>query len=94
MPLAPISSLPSLPTLPICPISPKRQAMDLVSGSAPQRLMQQAAAHGVVPRVKSLPDLSHMTNLTALNLADNNLHEVGQGGRHQRECVCGKGGSL
>ncbi|KAL4425880.1 hypothetical protein ABPG75_009896 [Micractinium tetrahymenae] len=52
------------------------QAMDLVSGTAPPRLVQQATAHGLVPRVKPMPRLAHMTNLTALNLADNNLSEV------------------
>ncbi|KAL4445740.1 hypothetical protein ABPG77_008939 [Micractinium sp. CCAP 211/92] len=52
------------------------QAMDLVSGGTPPRLVQQASAHGMVPRAKLMPDLSHMARLTALNLADNNLIEV------------------
>lgn len=56
------------------------QAMDLVCGGTPQRLLQQAATHGVVARVKRLPDLSCLKErLTALNLADNNLVEVPPG---------------
>lgn len=47
--------------------------MDLVCGPTPERLLQQAAQHGVVARVKQLPDLSPLSRLAALNLADNNL---------------------
>lgn len=53
------------------------QAMDLVCGATPERLLSQAAQHGVVARVKQLPDVSPLTGLRALNLADNNLLQVG-----------------
>jgi hypothetical protein len=52
------------------------QAMDLVWGAAPPRLLTQAQQHGIVARVKQLPDLSPLRRLAALNLADNNLAEV------------------
>lgn len=49
------------------------QALDLVAGAAPPRLLAQAAAQGLVPRTSQLPDLSPLGRLRALNLADNNL---------------------
>ena len=52
------------------------QAQDLVTGPTPQRLLAQAAQLGVAARAKPLPDLSRLTRLTALNMADNNLLEV------------------
>lgn len=52
------------------------QAMDLVWGAAPPRLLAQAQALGIVARVKQLPDLSTLRRLAALNLADNNLAEL------------------
>ncbi|KAI7842300.1 hypothetical protein COHA_003941 [Chlorella ohadii] len=52
------------------------QAMDLVWGATPPRLLTQAQQHGIVARVKQLPDLSPLRRLAALNLADNNLMEV------------------
>lgn len=54
-----------------------RQALDLVWGATPPRLLAQAVQHGIVARVKQLPDLSPLRHLAALNLADNNLVEVG-----------------
>lgn len=51
--------------------------MDLVWGATPPRLLSQAQQHGIVARVKQLPDLSPLQRLAALNLADNNLVEVG-----------------
>ena len=47
-----------------------------MTGPTPQRLLAQAAQLGVAARAKPLPDLSRLTRLTALNLADNNLLEV------------------
>ena len=47
-----------------------------MTGRTPQRLLAQAAQLGVVARAKPLPDLSRLSRLTALNLADNNLMEV------------------
>jgi hypothetical protein len=49
------------------------QALDLVCDAAPPRLLAQAAQHGVMARVRLAPDLSPLTRLRALNLADNNL---------------------
>jgi hypothetical protein len=44
-----------------------------VCDAAPPRLLAQAAQHGVMARVRLAPDLSPLTRLRALNLADNNL---------------------
>jgi hypothetical protein len=54
--------------------------MDLAAGGTPPRLLAEAAELGIAVRTRALPTLAQpLPGLTALNLADNNLGEVGRG---------------